>query len=666
MSEAFRWFLVSLASFALALMPWAPLLEEPSTSDVAAPRISAGVGVAARSAGSAPLDLNHLQLSLEQVAQGLAQPTHLAAAGDGSGRLFIVEKAGRILILGDGEVLSRPFLDIRSLVGSQGSEQGLFSVAFHSRYRENGRLLVNYTDVNGDTVIAQYSVSSDPNLVLATSASVLLRIRQPAPNHNGGLLLFGPDGYLYIGMGDGGGAGDVFGNAQNLSSLLGKMLRIDVDGGTPYSVPADNPFLRRSGVRPEIWAYGLRNPWRYSFDRATGHLFIADVGQNRYEEVHLQPANRGGQNYGWPVLEGTHCYPSDPCNRTGLELPILEYSHDLGCSITGGGVYRGPEAPRAHGAYIFGDFCSGRIWAAAAGPDGRWGMRQLLHTSLLLSSFGEDEQGELYAASLSGTIHRLRLQSVAPTTEPTLSPILSPTVPSTATSIPSPTAPSTATSTTLPSATRTAIPSGTATLAPVRTATPSPLPTGTRGLIGGRGFTLSASPVAMGWMPGTDQAGYVMIRFSPSRADILPPGGSLPAGATTFVDLSPLSGLSCYLLFPFGGTPVRFLGNSDLLCRVSGIQSPVGAPEFFSIQLNESALARVTWAAPLGGGQDGYVLFPLGGTPRFLGPGESQASQVLDGPTCFVLTAITRGGPLGTTNALCGLPGLARFAAPFG
>ena len=360
-------------------------------------------------------DPSLLKVGLELVTSAVREPTHIASAFDGSGRLFVVEKAGRILIVRDGRVLARPFLDIQPRVGSRGDEQGLLSVAFHPRFGENGFFYVNYTDRNGDTAIERYSVSADPDVANGASAALILPIAQPAPNHNGGMLLFGPDGYMYIGMGDGGGAGDQFRNAQNMGALLGKMLRIDLDAQFPYAIPSDNPFVDRADARPEIWAYGLRNPWRYSFDRATGDLYIADVGQFRFEEVHLQPAGRGGQNYGWPIMEGAHCFPETrACDRSGLEMPIAEYDHTLGCSITGGYVYRGPSYPRGRGAYVFGDVCSGRIWSLHVGADGGWQRTELLVTPLVISSFGEDEAGELYVVSLEpGGLYRLLLGSAS-------------------------------------------------------------------------------------------------------------------------------------------------------------------------------------------------------------------------------------------------------------
>jgi glucose/arabinose dehydrogenase len=330
----------------------------------------------------------------------------VTGAGDGSGTLFVTEQAGRIWVIRDGARLAQPFLDIEELVGSEGNEQGLLSVAFHPLFAENGRFFVNYTDRNGDTVVAAYTRSAEsPDLADPASAAVLLTVPQPAPNHNGGLMKFGPDQYLYIGLGDGGRAGDPWGNAQNLDTLLGKLLRIDVDGGAPYAVPADNPFVGQDGARPEIWAYGLRNPWRFSFDRASGDLYIGDVGQNEFEEVHFQPyASPGGENYGWDIMEGTACYDAESCEQAGLEQPVAVYSHsgdEGGCSITGGYVYRGAAFPRLAGVYLYADYCSGNLWGMAGGP-GAWQSALLATLDIRATSFGEDDAGELFVADREG------------------------------------------------------------------------------------------------------------------------------------------------------------------------------------------------------------------------------------------------------------------------
>ena len=361
--------------------------------------------------GPAPADLSGVRLALDRVAGGLQTPIHLTHAGDGSGRLFVVEKAGRIRIVRDGGAVAQPFLDIRPLVGSRGSEQGLLGLAFHPDYKANGFFYVNYTDQAGDTVIARYQVSQgNPDLANPESARVILAFDQPYANHNGGLLLFGPDGYLWIGTGDGGSGGDPHGNGQNGQAILGKMLRIDVNGREPYGIPPDNPFVDGAKARPEVWALGLRNPWRYTFDRATGDLYIADVGQNAYEEINVTPAGTpGGLNYGWNRMEGAHCFrAAQGCDQAGLELPVAEYSRDKGCSVTGGHVYRGQRYPQLAGIYFYGDYCSGIIWGLVRHADGRWTAREVLDTDLRISTFGEDEAGEVYVANMgSGEILRL-------------------------------------------------------------------------------------------------------------------------------------------------------------------------------------------------------------------------------------------------------------------
>ncbi len=345
------------------------------------------------------------QIRLTRVVGGLDAPVHLTHAGDRSGRLFVVEQGGVIRIIRDGRLLPRPFLDISARVIS-GGEMGLLSVAFHPRFASNGRFFVNYT-ANGErlrTVIAEYRASEgDPN-VAGRTERVLLTIDQPYRNHNGGLNLFGPDGMLYIGMGDGGSGGDPHNNGQRLETLLGKMLRIDVDGASPYRVPPDNPFVGRAAARGEIWAYGLRNPWRFSFDRANGRLFVADVGQNAWEEIDL--VERGG-NYGWRIMEGGHCFRQDECNRAGLALPIAEYGREGGCSVTGGFVYRGGRIRELVGRYLFADYCSGRLWVLTEGTAGRWTMSTLLDSGLRVSSFGEDQDGELYVLDHGGAVYRI-------------------------------------------------------------------------------------------------------------------------------------------------------------------------------------------------------------------------------------------------------------------
>lgn len=330
-------------------------------------------------------------LRLEKVISGLRYPTDIQAAGDGSGRLFLVEQEGVIRVWQDGALLPTPFLDIRNRVAS-GGERGLLGLAFPPDYAARRSFYVNYTDLAGDTVVARYRVSAGPNVAEAGSEEILLHIDQPFANHNGGQLRFGPDGYLYVGMGDGGSANDPMNNAQNRQSLLGKMLRFNPEA---------------SPVRPEIWALGLRNPWRFSFDRATGDLWIADVGQNRAEEVNFQPASSaGGENYGWALMEGLRCLRAG-CNTAGLTLPVVEYERADGCSVTGGHVYRGRRWGSLRGTYVYGDYCSGKIWGIRREGAG-WVNRLLLDSELAISAFGEDEQGELYAADhLRGDIYRL-------------------------------------------------------------------------------------------------------------------------------------------------------------------------------------------------------------------------------------------------------------------
>jgi len=348
-------------------------------------------------------------VNLRPVVEGLERPVVVAHAGDGSGRLFIVQQGGEILVFDGTQLLPGPFLDLSSSVSS-GNEQGLLGLAFHPSYETNGLFYVNLTDLAGDTQILRFTVSADPNVANPGSAVPLLAVDQPFANHNGGQLAFGPDGKLWIGLGDGGSAGDPGNRAQSGNTLLGKILRIDVDQGLPYGIPLDNPFVADPAVRDEIWALGLRNPWRFSIDRLTGDVFIADVGQNAWEEVSFEPAaSGGGRNYGWRRMEGAHCFnPAFNCNDGSLVLPILEYSHSLGCSITGGYRYRGAEMPEHSGTYFYGDFCSGRIWGGIENVEtGTWTSTELLDSELLISTFGEDDRGELYVADLNGTLYRL-------------------------------------------------------------------------------------------------------------------------------------------------------------------------------------------------------------------------------------------------------------------
>ncbi len=350
------------------------------------------------------------RISLQAVTTLPEAITYLTHAGDGSGRLFVVAKSGSIWVVEDGGIRRTPFLDITQLVDSAASERGLLSMAFSPDFVDTGVFYVNYSSKEGDgaTVTARYR-AEDLQVADPASGVDILRIDQPAANHNGGQLQFGRDGYLYIGMGDGGAAGDPWDNAENLESLLGKMLRIKVTGETTYAIPAANPFLGREDARPEIWAYGLRNPWRFSFDRATGDLYIADVGQNKWEEIDFQPADSpGGEHYGWNTLEGSHCYdPPEGCDASGKVPPVWEYQHPEGCSITGGYVYRGRQFPQMRGLYFYADFCSGRISVLRRDESGVWQSQSALDSGLNIASFGEDEAGELYVLDLDGEVFRL-------------------------------------------------------------------------------------------------------------------------------------------------------------------------------------------------------------------------------------------------------------------
>ena len=382
------------------------LVPTPVTQQV---QVSAGAtaGASVAYAATAPL-----ALALQEVASGLATPTFLTAP-PGDSRLFILERPGRIRVMQNGSLLATPFLDISSLTTVIG-ERGLLSLAFHPQYASNGYFFLYYTNLAGDIVIERRQVSAgNANVADPLSALTILTIPHPTfSNHNGGLLSFGPDGYLYAGTGDGGSGGDPPGNAQNTNVLLGKLLRLDVNASTvaqPYAIPPGNPFATAGG-RPEIWAYGLRNPWRYAFDVPAQLLYIADVGQANREEVDVRPVGQAGNNYGWNIMEGTQCYNSASCNQAGLVLPVIEYGHDSagGCSITGGYVYRGAALPELAGQYLYSDYCSGWLksfsysnGAASAVTD--WGIANVGN----IVSFGQDAQNELYMLSGTGKVYRI-------------------------------------------------------------------------------------------------------------------------------------------------------------------------------------------------------------------------------------------------------------------
>jgi glucose/arabinose dehydrogenase len=350
-------------------------------------------------------------LALEPVASGLDFPLYLTAPA-GDSRLFIVEKGGAIRVVKDGTLLPAPYLSLAGRVAT-GAEQGLLGLAFDPGYATNGRFVVHYTDVSGNTVVSLFHVSAgDPDQADPASETILLTVEQPFANHNGGQILFGPDGMLYIGLGDGGGGGDPGGRGQSVTDLLGDILRLDVTSGTAYTVPADNPFVGRSDARPEVWSYGLRNPWRFTFDAATGDLYIADVGQNAWEEVDVATAADGagrGLNFGWSVTEGRHCYGATGCDQSGLTSPVLEYSHDEGCSITGGFVYRGAAIPELQGHYFYADYCRGwvrsfRLQDGQAVDPQQW---STLAPGGAVPSFGQDAAGEPYVLSAEGEVFRI-------------------------------------------------------------------------------------------------------------------------------------------------------------------------------------------------------------------------------------------------------------------
>jgi glucose/arabinose dehydrogenase len=347
---------------------------------------------------------------LELVVSNLTSPVFLTTPLGDIDRLFIVEQGGRIRIVKNGVLLATPFLNLSSRISS-GGERGLLGLAFHPQYAQNGILVVNYTNLSGDTRVSRFVVSANPDVADAGSEQVLLSVAQPFSNHNGGMVAFGPDGFLYIGLGDGGSGGDPLGNGQDRTTLLGSILRVDIDGGTPYVIPPSNLFASSPTFRREIWAYGLRNPWRFSFDRLTGDLYIGDVGQGAREEIDVQPASSaGGENYGWNIMEGNICFsPSSGCNQSGLTLPVLDYPRSQGCSVTGGYVYRGASIPAIQGHYFYADFCQGwvrsfRVRGGQAVEGAEW---RSLAPGGSITSFGEDAAGELYVTVFPGSVYRI-------------------------------------------------------------------------------------------------------------------------------------------------------------------------------------------------------------------------------------------------------------------
>ena len=385
-----------------------PTIQTPTPASSAG--MTDGTAPTSPTPPSPAVDAGPVAIALRTVAGGFDQPVFATNAGDGSGRLFVVEQPGTIRIVRDGDVLPTPFLDIGSLVSCCG-ERGLLGLAFAPGFgRTTEAFFIDYTDANGDTVIARVEVDpAAPDRAQPGSLTPLLHIAQPFPNHNGGMLAFGPDGDLYVGLGDGGSEGDPQGNGQRLDTLLGKILRVDVTADPTADrvvIPTSNPFVGVAGAKGEIWAYGMRNPWRFSFDRTTGDLWIGDVGQDRYEEVDVARATEGGGrglDFGWNRMEAGHCFNALlTCDQAGLTLPVAEYDHGSGdCAVIGGYVYRGTAVPGLVGTYLFGDECSGRIRSLPAAEPGGTAVRVVLATGRTISSFGEDEAGEMYLTDLA-------------------------------------------------------------------------------------------------------------------------------------------------------------------------------------------------------------------------------------------------------------------------
>jgi glucose/arabinose dehydrogenase len=394
------------------------LLASCSAQLISPPISQQPAGSQPRTGGSPgpPFDPAHVAVSLTPYVHVAGGPLAIVAPPDGSGRLFIAAQDGRIWVVSKGgAVASNPLLNISQRITS-GGERGLLGIAVHPRFPADPRVFVDYTDLSGNTVVASFSLDpADESRLDLGSERIIFTTGQPFANHNGGALLFGPDGDLYISLGDGGSGGDPFGNGQRLDTALGKILRIDVDhpsDARAYGIPAGNPFAGNTSARPEIWLYGLRNPWRISFDRATGDLWIGDVGQDKWEEVDVARAGAGRLNFGWNRMEGLHCYaPANGCDTSGLTLPVAEYGHGPECTVIGGYVYRGSAFPALQGGYLFADYCSGTLFSIPAAATGQITPVVVGKTKSGISGFGEDASGELYAANLDGTISRVAVTS---------------------------------------------------------------------------------------------------------------------------------------------------------------------------------------------------------------------------------------------------------------
>jgi glucose/arabinose dehydrogenase len=402
----------------LALCAFSLLIAVPAPAGPAVQAASLAGSPTGASTIYLPLASRHLswpQVAFPPLVSGLTLPVQITHPGDGSGRIIVGEQAGILWVIKDGVRQATPFLDITGKVLTDpGSEEpGLLSIAFPPGYAQRGYFYVSYVDRGNNVVLSRYRITADPDIADPASEQVLLTVPPPGSSrfHYGGELEFGPrDGYLYMSVGDGGPQGDPLGNAQNPGLLRGKLLRIDTESDlSHYLIPASNPYTQTAGYRGEIWALGFRNPWRFAFDRHTGDLYIGDVGNNSYEEVDFQPYDSpGGENYGWNIMEGFHCYkPSTGCNTAGLTLPVAEYDHTQGCAVIGGAVYRGALYPGLQGIYLYGDHCAGRIWGLQRdGPT--WQAQLLAAAPFEISTFGEDESGNVYVAGyITGTVYRI-------------------------------------------------------------------------------------------------------------------------------------------------------------------------------------------------------------------------------------------------------------------